>query len=115
VCLGIVDHLQLVLHVAQKQICTMERRKLLVAQQGFSTQRNEGPQGIAIEYLRHPAAMHCLNGLDDKFDFTNAAGSQLHISIRLSACRDLPIQPRFHIAHVGEGFQIERRIKNEWP
>jgi hypothetical protein len=48
-----------------------------------------------------------------KFDFANASGAQLDVSTALSAIGDLAVDLCFHVAHVCQRLEIERRLVNK--
>src|SRR5215467_14955726 len=71
-CLLVVDHLQLVLDVAQEHVSAGERFGIIGLYQREGAQRFKGFQRAALADLDKIAAVFHLKSLGDEFDFTNS-------------------------------------------
>jgi len=80
VSLGVVDHLQLVLHIAQEDVSLRERVALFRRDERLIAKRAETFHCISLAYLRDLSAVADLQRLDDQFDFADAARAQFDVT-----------------------------------
>src|SRR5262245_16032681 len=89
--LRIVHHLELVFHIAEKDVSSGERVALILRDQTLFAQRLKSFQGVAMADLGQSRSMPNLEGLRNEFDFTDTTCSELDVPIALLTGRHLLI------------------------
>ena len=94
--LQVMLHLQTMFDVAQEAIGGGQRLRFHRRQELVLRQLLQYRQGLPSLQKRQPAGVEQLLGLDNEFNFTNAAASQLDIAVDLTGLDHLGFEARFH-------------------
>jgi hypothetical protein len=105
--------LKLVFHISQKGVGTGERRKIFIGDQLFITKPMKSPKGIPFPNPTDLSSIDELQGLDEKFYFTNSPPVELDVDpagrFLAKLLQDLPFHlPDFINGSIIKIFSIDK-------